>query len=725
MKKLLLLATRADENYLPRFKTLITGHQVYIKMETPTTLSEVTIACQKAKIDAVLVTNESVLQRLVAYVSPNVKKEITLDNYAGSLLHHSGVDYLILNPLEHLVTVDYAKFLFTRYLTKVLAKERWYQQTEFTWEIANENSIELIYEAFAQAALIAVDIETTQDALAITCAGYCAVFFENGKIETHTVVIPCTSMFFLTWIRKFNQLPAGKIFQNGQYDNAYFLRFNAPVYNWLHDTQNMFHSWYSELPKRLDFIAAFTLRDVYFWKNESDTNDLEQYYRYNARDCWATANSYLSMLTEVPEYVLANYQTEFPLNYPCLQAAMEGLAIDNDARTVIRATQDEILTSELRSLQTMLAVPEFNPSSPKQVTTLWKLLGCSDIKSSNVKDMDKVAARHPLNAHIVHKIIAYREARKLLSTYIDVEQLNGRLMYALNPAGTDTGRLASKASQFWCGTQIQNIPPYAKQMVVADPGYHLAEIDFSQSEARCVAYLSQDANLIATVESDKDYHKLNAEMFFGTPYDQVDDNLRQLSKRVNHGSNYNMGANVLIETMTPARVWEAKRILKLPAKYNLREVAQYLLDRYAAAYPMVKGDWYNEIIYEVQTTGQLRSVLGWTRQCFSDPSKNKRALNKYVAHVPQNLSVAIINKAFMQLFKWQLESYAAGSNDFRLKAQIHDSILFQYRIGQTALVAKAKALMTIPVQVNGRTLLIPADVKCGDRRWSALKKWKE
>jgi hypothetical protein len=40
--------------------------------------------------------------------------------------------------------------------------------------------------------------------------------------------------------------------------------------------------------------------------------------------------------------------------------------------------------------------------------------------------------------------------------------------------------------------------------------------------------------------------------------------LRDLSKRTNHGANYNMGGSVMLDTMGPKRVAQAKLVLKLP-----------------------------------------------------------------------------------------------------------------------------------------------------------------
>src|SRR5205814_240994 len=124
-----------------------------------------------------------------------------------------------------------------------------------------------------------------------------------------------------------------------------------------------------------------------------------------------------------------------------------------------------------------------------------------------------------------------------------------------------------------------------KQCAIADPGWLLAEIDKAQSEARCVGYLSGETKLISLVESDKDYHSWNASAFFGIPYSAIYDQekkkvldkvLRDLSKRTNHGANYNMGAGVMLDTMGPKFVSRAKTLLKLQPYMRLKDVCQHL-----------------------------------------------------------------------------------------------------------------------------------------------------
>jgi DNA polymerase-1 len=477
------------------------------------------------------------------------------------------------------------------------------------------------------------------------------------------------------------------------------------------------------MPKALDFLVSYLLPDFIYWKDEAeDAKSLHDYYRYNAKDTWATANCFMALMKEMPDWAIQNYLIEFPMVFPTLHMSMEGMAIDTKERDRISIIEEKKLDESLGDIRQSLNLPMFNPGSPKQVKELFAVLGSGDIQSSDVKSMDKVSSRHPLNAWFVSRIVGYRKAKKLLSTYMNAELLNGRFMYSFAVAGTDTGRLASRESAFWCGGNMQNIPEGIKSMFVPDEGWLLSEIDYAQSEARCVAYLSGDTKLIEVVESDKDYHKLNAAMFFGVPYEEVTKALRNLAKRTNHGANYNMGSGVMLETMGIDNVIQAKLLLNLPSYLSLREVCQHLLDVYSNTYPVVKGKWYNLIKYSIAVTSKLTSQLGWTRFCFGDPSKNKQALNAYVAHVPQNLSVSIINQALLTIWK-----ELALTGRIRLKAQIHDSILFQYRPNDSEVVGIVSRLMEVPVQITGsdnkvRTMLIPNDVDSDLERWKVPMK---
>src|SRR3546814_5016179 len=83
----------------------------------------------------------------------------------------------------------------------------------------------------------------------------------------------------------------------------------------------------------------------------------------------------------------------------------------------------------------------------------------------------------------------------------------------------------------------------------------LLDVDFSQSDDVFVGYESNDAHKIEVIESGMDGHAFHEELFFARPYDWIvagkkagdpdvvhpTRGVRQLVKRVVHGSNFKIG----------------------------------------------------------------------------------------------------------------------------------------------------------------------------------------
>lgn len=750
MAKFLYYHTEEDIDYMAILKPMLQGNTTILKQRAPVAVTEMLMDAKQKEVKQIILSQPAAIKLIVPQGAG------TQDDFAGSIIKRGDVEFLILNPLKHLVSVNYGKFLFDRYLSKFTAPQKWFHQTKFSWELANETTIPDLYQLVVDSLYVAVDIETSTDNRRITCVSYTCVGIANGVFDTHSFVIPLTSLFWLECIRKLNATKTPKILQNGKYDHAYFFRFGVPCTGWYFDTVNLFHSYYSELPKRLDFLSSFSLRYCEFWKN-SGAGSLEDYYRYNARDGYYTANSFLSIIRDIPDWAISNYLQEFPTVFPCHQAEMTGLQVDLPTVAKLKVEQETVLEGRRTKLGIMVSSPIakkgklkgkylFNPSSHVQVQRLMKVLGCDISKGTGEIQIKKAIFQHPLNGILLDAVLEFRKARKLVSTYLVEEKFwKGRCYYALNPHGTDTARLASRESQFagWgedtelAGLQIHNIPRdrtdiEIKSVFVSDEGFEFGEGDYEQAEAWDVGYLSGDKNLLDTLHSGKDFHALNVERFFGVPYAKVFDDtnkktldvpLRYLSKRVNHGSNYNMGWQVLVDTMGLENIYKAKTLLGLNKYWGPKQIATFLLERYETAYPGVKGAYYDHIKYCVKTTKMLVSALGWTRYCFGNPEKSKHALNSYVAHPSQNLNAGCLNRAWMRIFT---EVALKEPKDFKLCAQIHDSILFQYRRGRLDLVRKVHECMLFSIKVKDckgieRDLRVPVAMKAGATRWSDIK----
>ena len=764
--KLLFLGTPEDQAYLPRLKPLVGGAAVFVSLAPISTWIEVQMYCQKREITGVITTSRKLLEILSGDSSAS------LDSYAGSYFKRGGIEIVFLDPLPQLVSLPYGAFVTSRYVSKLITPEKWNKWPDFSFKVLEPANAQALYENFSQASLIAVDIETTRVNLAITSIAFTAVYLSGSSIpRLETCVLAIDSDFALAWVRKFLALPAAKIFQNGKYDCSYLLRYAAIPYNWKYDTANMFHCWYSELPKDLAMLSAFFIREGRYWKDLAASGDPYTRLEYNARDTYATAIVACEWLLQAPQWAKTNYLQEFPLNFPCLLSEMTGIKRDAEALEKARAEIESLIASKSASLDKCLGVTNFNVNSPVQMKQLLKVLGCGDLASADEKNLQKAAFRHPLIARIIDLIVGpptastaeefgVRGLRKLKSTYLRTDadikksgdrgakEFNGRILYSLNPHGTDTGRLASKEHHFWCGLQVQNIPRgvEVKQTLVADNGFALAECDLEQAESRDTAHIAGCEPLIAAVSGERDFHSVNASAFFAVPYKEIYSDaarktlnkvLRDLAKRVNHGANYNMGANVLVETMGLVNIYKAAAALGLPKFWTPKQIAEYLLACFHKAYPQLSQIYYPSVVHEIKTTRMLTSkavhhsdfqVAGWTRYCFANPEADKRALNSYIAHSPQSLNAMTLNKAYMKVF-YEIALHPDHSRNFRLLAQIHDSILFQFRKGHTYLAEQVKSYMQIPVSVKGydgqtRTFTVPAAIKAG-KDGNGAYRWSE
>lgn len=762
---ILLMTTVFDDPYLGQLRPLLKGRRALQIAANPDNIHEISLYAKSKQVKYIISTNPVVLNKVV-----ESGQNESLDNWAGSLYERDGLTFLFLNPLRQLYSVSYGKFIAERFISKIINPELWPKTPEFSWEPARPDNIEKWFSLFTRSLAIASDIETvsfdefpdnplqgTRETL-IRSVCYTGLW-SDGNI--HSLVIPIGDAppdqlpFWLAWMRKFNLLPQPKIGQNYLYDAFHKVRYNAPVRNYAFDTQSIFHSWQAELPKDLAFITAFTVHNVFYWKDMAKAGSQYKQWEYNGRDGWATMVSFLNLVRECPPYVWQNHLIKFPLWVPCLDCNLEGFLCDNEQRAELIAKDIQELQLNEKRLQTWFG-EGFNPRSPPQVTKLFAFYGSSDLTSSDEVSCLKFGTRHPLNRRFANAILKSKEVSKRISTYykpanFTVSQnknskkkqspllYKNRIYYALNPDGTDTSRLSCREGANWTGMQIQNQPREAegpKKMEVADPGWRLFELDNEKSEAYTTAYKAGCQGLIDALTADRegtyDFHKMNGSKFFGLKYEDVPQGLRDdACKRIIYGAQNNMGPGQLRRQMGDAALAKAKELLKLPAYYNLDAVATFLMDAYDVGYPEVRKNpdsLYEWIKNGVKNTGMLVSDLGWTRKCFGNPSKSKQDMNMYAAHEPQVLSVGILNEGFKEGY-WKVR--AKNPQNFRLKAQIHDSILGQVRAGHEHLVMELREILQRKVNVRDknniiRVMEIPVAAKISPigGSWASCVKWK-
>ncbi len=232
-----------------------------------------------------------------------------------------------------------------------------------------------------------------------------------------------------------------------------------------------------------------------------------------------------------------------------------------------------------------LAGTEFNVNSPAQLSEVFFTrlgLPTKGIKkgsrgySTGAKELDKLQKYHP----IIEKIKEYREAAKLLSTYIEpipeLADKADRVHTTFNQNVTATGRLSST------NPNLQNIPvrtEVGRQIrtgFIAGPGKVLVSADYSQFELRLAAVLAGDQALIDDFNSDVDIHTKTAAEAFGVAPEDVTKTQRRAAKVINFGVLYGMSVRGLSEA-TGMSLSAAKDFIE--RYFELRKPVKEYLDK--------------------------------------------------------------------------------------------------------------------------------------------------
>lgn len=767
--KVLINYTMEEKSYLNAMDWLLkrNGHEGVATART-LTMTEINQIAQTMGCGGVLVGNAQTLKNLVGGDKP------TLDKWRGTRVDLN-VPCIVINSLTHFHSVNHGQWLFQKDIDKLkYAKKR---RTPFTYSVLKDPSQFAKWVDLAEKALlIGCDIETNQHSMKknaksstrvscfdpstydiaglgetwITCLGFSMVM---PDLSIETCVLPLVEGEEDFWLTDTNYALAlqfmqdmlhtdtPKCFHNGLYDCFHLLRYNAWPRNWTLDTMGLSHSWYSELPKTLDFLGSWLLYDYYYWKDEADSThkakDYNSYYQYNAKDCWVMVRCLIQLLLIGEDWMFTNYPPAFRLVYPSLYGAFEGLRVNNETRAKLLKGAMIKKEEELETIRIMTDDPEFNPGSPKQVEHfIYEVLGARRPPRSKSKGAtDKksrvyVSGQHPLIAMFTDRLDVYNKEAKAISTYYTFLLWRSRLMYSLDPFGTETGRFASRASAGWCGTQIQNQPSYAKYMYEPDPGFIGLEFDYSKAEAVCTAHLAEAEALIeALADKSVDFYKRLGNLFFQMKVEDVTDDFRnKVCKKIQHGTNYMMGADTFIDNTGASILMFAAGILNITIvdmkstrddEMTMQQFAQFLLDSYHNPFPEVRK-WWEAIRNEVATTSKLVSPTGHVRYFFGDPMKNHKVFRSAVAHQPQNLSVTKLNEGMWKVYEL-MKKYPGI---IRLKTQIHDSVKAQIRIDKAReLVPLIQDTITARHMVKGRMMVIEVDAEAYSTCWKDKIKW--
>lgn len=393
---------------------------------------------------------------------------------------------------------------------------------------------------------------------------------------------------------------------------------------------------------------------------------------------------------------------ELPLAPILAEMEWHGIRLDAPYLQQLSTHLEAELNAVAQEIYT-LAGESFNIGSPKQLgTILFEKLGLPALKktktgySTDAEVLQTLAAEHPIAALIVK----YRELSKLRSTYAKalpklINPLTGRIHTKLNQTVTATGRLSSSEPN------LQNIPIRTeigreiRRAFIADAGYLLLSLDYSQIELRILAHMSGDPALVAAFERGEDIHTATASILFGVAPEQVDKELRRRAKTVNYAVLYGMSDYGLSQELGIG-VGEAKAII----------------EQYFQRFPQIKA-FTQSILEEARASGFVRTLLGRKRYMpeLHSANRNERlAAERAAINMPfQGTAADIMKLAMIQVYR-QLPTLEPAA---RMLLQVHDELLLETPNTRDGVAAVAEAVRAEMESAYPLRVPLTVDVKVG------------
>jgi len=333
---------------------------------------------------------------------------------------------------------------------------------------------------------------------------------------------------------------------------------------------------------------------------------------------------------------------------------------------------------ELESLRTKIykaAGQEFNINSPKQLgEVLFDTLGlkpknqkktAGGQRSTKESELEKLLDEH----EIISTILRYRELQKLVSTYADTlpEQVSpdGRIRTTFLQTGTTTGRMGSK------DPNLQNIPVRTEESrairraFVAEDGFVMVGIDYSQIELRMAAILSEDKKMIEIFNKGEDVHTGVAVRVFNVEPEEVTSEMRRKAKVINFGILYGMGVNALRTNL---------------GEDTTREEAQEFLNAYFNTFTRL-AEYLEETKQFARDHGYTKTLFGRQRH-FPGIKSHAPFIRAQAERMAINAPIQGTAADVMRLSMSHVFDYLKSKNkldEVRILLQVHDELVFEIK----------------------------------------------
>lgn len=555
--------------------------------------------------------------------------------------------------------------------------------------------------------------------------------FSDSK--DYAVVIPNTSQQALRAYRAILGSDVPKDTQNGWgFDIPALYRQGIEVANPGDDLMVAWHScWASLRAKGLDTICS-VLTDQKYYKDEVEFVGVDDKLgqEYCGTDCVVQFEAMDKIRKE--EFPITNGNVGYEITKSAMpffiEASKTGILIDDDLRRdMMQVHLDK--ADELEDALSKTIGYTINCRSSQQVIKLVHdhLLPTYKIKrtkrTSKQEYLMDIAGSTNSEAVrlILGSIIRVRQNRNIVSRYLHdgIVDADGRVRTNWNLAGTRSGRFSS-SKPWWPGLALQTTPEDARVIFIPDPGHVFIGFDYEQAEARVVAVLTYNHDLLDAMDAGEDIHTmLAAQLPFNKSYEELLAEIavhvaagkskdecrpRFIAKKSRHAFNYVEGADTF--ALHVNREWIDTGIGI--SRTEARDIRKMYLDINPGLSP-----WWDNVRTTIRSQKYMDNSFGRRRWVLGKITED--VIREMVSYYPQSTIGDLCTQAIVKT--------ATALPYVQVMAHMHDGALFQ--VPEDKLSEAYETMMGLvewPIRIGKEYITIPAEGKVG-YSWGEMGKY--
>ncbi len=581
----------------------------------------------------------------------------------------------------------------------------------------------------------------------ITCIGI-AESSTSAFIIPFKVFSPEDTAKIVLKMREVFRKPTIKwIYQHGLFD-VFALAWVFGIHhgNFWWDTMISGFEIYPELPKSLAMQTSLWTNEP-FYKAERKDPDMRTHFTYCCKDACVT----YEIAMKHNRHFNAAQREHFEFNMSVLPALLymelRGMKYDREKANELLAKM-RVQMEELNVRINTRVGHSVNVNSPKQLTNvLYNELGLPKQhppkKVGRGKDTTKLTAdvnalleltlknNHP----IIYEILGWRKLEKMRSSLEIVSNDDGRVRCEFNVVGTETNRLSCSKSKTGSGTNMQTItkklrPLYSGGLAVSpynSGDRYFFQVDLAGADGWTVA---AHCNALGDPTMLDDYfHGIKPARVIGLMYtegasvSQLDratlhsqskgigdgdtEHLYFTCKQVQHGTNYGLGPNKMVQLIAK----QSYKLLGRPIRSSVAECST-LQELYMLRYKGVKR-WQVQVENQIKSNGAILSATGHTRPFFGRRADSETYRKAY-AQEPQHNTTYATNRALVNLWNDPDNRNPDGSLIIEPLHQVHDALNGSFPVERLEwATAKIRSYFDFSIRIAGQDIHIPFEGEYG------------